>query len=116
MVKVGIITYHCAYNYGAILQAYALQTKLKLLGYKTEFINFRPSALVDGYKESSISSGKRAMIYKMIKRKELLHAQNIRKNRYAAFDDFTANFLHLSTKSYSTTVELEEDKLDYNVY
>ena len=28
---IGLITFHCQYNYGAALQAYALQTKLQEL-------------------------------------------------------------------------------------
>ena len=116
MVKIGIITYHCAYNYGAVLQAYALQTKLDMLGYEAEIINFKPSAIVDGYQESRISGGNRAKLYKIIKRKQLVHAQSIRRNRYGAFDSFIAKFLNLSPKTYSTTVELENDTLDYNIY
>lgn len=116
MIKIGIITYHCAYNYGAVLQAYALQTKLKALGYDVEIINFRPSAIVDGYKESRISGGKRAKLYRIIKPKQLLHAQHVRRNRYEAFDNFTDKFLNVSKGIYSTTAELEDKSLDYNVY
>lgn len=29
MSKIGILTYHSGYNYGACLQAYALQTTLR---------------------------------------------------------------------------------------
>ena len=36
--KVGIVTFHNAHNYGAVLQAYALHRKLELLGIKSEFI------------------------------------------------------------------------------
>ena len=35
MKKIGTITFHCAYNYGAMLQTYALQQKIKDKGYKT---------------------------------------------------------------------------------
>lgn len=34
MKKVGIITYHFAKNYGAVLQCYALQTYLSQKGYE----------------------------------------------------------------------------------
>ena len=116
MGKIGIITYHCAYNYGAVLQAYALQTKLDILGYEAEFINFRSSAIVDGYKESRISGGKRAKLYKIIKRKQLLYAQSVRSKRYQAFDSFINNVLNLSPSTYLTTAELENETLHYNVY
>ena len=116
MVKIGIITYHCAYNYGAVLQAYALQKKLGMLGYEAEIINFRTSTIVDDYKESKISGDIRAKLYRIIKRKQLLHAQSVRRNRYEAFDSFIAKFLNLSPRPYSTTAELEDDTLNYNIY
>lgn len=40
MMKIGILTFHYAHNYGAVLQAYALFTKLTSLGHNVEFINY----------------------------------------------------------------------------
>lgn len=40
MKKVGIITYHKHNNYGAALQAYALQKKIEDMGYCVEIINY----------------------------------------------------------------------------
>ncbi len=41
MSKVGIITYHSAYNYGSALQAYATQKTVEALGFDAEIINYR---------------------------------------------------------------------------
>lgn len=41
-MKIGIITFHWATNYGAILQAYALQNYLLELGHDVEIINYLP--------------------------------------------------------------------------
>jgi hypothetical protein len=41
-MKIGILTFHWATNYGAILQAYALQTYLKKRGHDVYIINYRP--------------------------------------------------------------------------
>jgi len=38
--KVGILTFHRAFNYGAALQAYALLTTIKKLGYSVEIIDY----------------------------------------------------------------------------
>ena len=47
MSKIGILTYHSGFNYGACLQAYALQTTLKKkFGYDSEIINFETDAFV----------------------------------------------------------------------
>ena len=43
-MKIGIITYHWAVNYGAVTQAYALRTYLKNLGHEVEFINYIPNS------------------------------------------------------------------------
>lgn len=41
-MKIGIITFHWAANYGAVLQAYALSSYLKSKGCAVEIINYRP--------------------------------------------------------------------------
>ena len=40
-MKIGVLTFHIAHNYGAMLQAYALPTFLKKLGYDCEVIDYR---------------------------------------------------------------------------
>ena len=42
MRKIGTITFHWATNYGAVLQAYALQAYLKKRGFDTEIIDYVP--------------------------------------------------------------------------
>ena len=39
--KIGVMTFHIAHNYGAMLQAYALPTVIKNLGYNCEIIDYR---------------------------------------------------------------------------
>jgi hypothetical protein len=41
-MNIGIITFHWATNYGAILQAYALQEYLLDMGFNVSIINYRP--------------------------------------------------------------------------
>lgn len=41
-MKIGILTYHRAENYGALLQAYALMTYLKSLGHDVLFVDYWP--------------------------------------------------------------------------
>jgi len=52
MKKIGIITFHRAYNYGAILQCYALQEILKYRGHDVYIIDYR-SKLFNQYKLSN---------------------------------------------------------------
>ncbi len=41
-MKIGILTFHFAHNYGAVLQAYALLSKLKEMGHDAYIINRHP--------------------------------------------------------------------------
>ena len=39
-MKIALLTFHNAYNYGAALQAYSLQKYLSEQGYEVEYINY----------------------------------------------------------------------------
>lgn len=41
-MKIGILTFHWANNYGAVLQSYALQNFLEGLGHQVDIINYHP--------------------------------------------------------------------------
>lgn len=42
-MKIGILTFHWATNYGAVLQCYALQAYLERMGHSVEVVNYKPS-------------------------------------------------------------------------
>lgn len=48
-MKIGILTFHCAHNYGAVLQCYAMQEFLRSKGLDVEIINYRPKFLLKPY-------------------------------------------------------------------
>lgn len=49
-MKIGILTFHRAHNYGAVLQAYALQEFLKSVGHKVEVIDYQPNYLLQPFR------------------------------------------------------------------
>lgn len=53
-MKIGIITFQCAHNYGAVLQAYALKEYLKSLGHSVNIINYRPYYIVNAYRKINL--------------------------------------------------------------
>lgn len=53
--KIGIITYHRAINYGALLQVYALQKKVKELGAKCVVLDYRNKRLENRHKKRRLS-------------------------------------------------------------
>ena len=46
-MKIGILTFHWANNYGAVLQAYALQNVLTEMGHTVEIIDYKPAWATD---------------------------------------------------------------------
>ena len=48
-MKIGIITFHRAVNYGAVLQSYALCKSVRSLGYECEIIDYRSQFIEDYY-------------------------------------------------------------------
>ena len=55
MKKIGIITFHRAKNYGAVLQAYALQHTLEQLGSDCEIVDYKCENIDNGYKPFQFS-------------------------------------------------------------
>ena len=49
--KIGILTFHNAHNYGAVLQAYALKTKLERMGYDASVLNYQNKYIARNYKK-----------------------------------------------------------------
>lgn len=47
--KCGIVTFHSAYNYGSVLQSYAMVMTMKNLGLDAEIIDFRHPHTTDMY-------------------------------------------------------------------
>ena len=44
-MKIGILNFHRALNYGAVLQCYGLQETLTALGHEVSVIDYRPKII-----------------------------------------------------------------------
>lgn len=93
-MKIGILTFHCAYNYGAVLQAYALQEYLRLAGYDVEIIDYCPEYLATRRPSLWAALSVRHPI-KTVKR--LLRFKDNRRN-YDRYVEFAEKYLVLSRK------------------
>lgn len=104
-MKIGILTFHCAHNYGAVLQCYALQETLKQMGHNVEIIDYRPKYLLTPYtifdKKRFLSKNPISLIKHCIKETLLLPA---RIKRHNAFDKFINNRLNLSHRIIKRTI------------
>lgn len=108
-MKIGIITYHRAHNYGAVLQCYALQELLKKQGHEVEIVDYRQPSIEKLYRPSKIQQIYRnkfhpralfALRNKFIQQKE---------NNYI-YDSFSNLFLKLSQKCNASSLPI------YDVY
>lgn len=88
--RIGTITFHRADNYGALLQAYALQQKLLELGADTEIIDYDCKAISDGYQPIHRFKSMRDFV------KSLLMYSTI-YSKHRSFDAFRSKFLKLSS-------------------
>lgn len=92
--KIGILTFHRAHNYGAVLQAYALQEYVASLGYDVSIVDYKPDWVINGYKWFRLRNFKKKNPLKIIKEFSLLTE---RKKRYNNFEDYINNKLALSS-------------------
>ena len=99
-MRVGILTFHAAYNYGAVLQCYALQTYIKGLGHEVEVIDYRQKSLLEVYKTFDI---RRFLSINPVRcwRKFLREMRLLpwRRRRRDAFESFISRHLHLAAVS-----------------
>ena len=110
MKKIGIITFHKAHNYGAMLQVYALSQVLSK-SENVEVINYYNKRIYNGYK--IIRPLNKRYILGSTKRliKDIFNYNN-RKKRYTSFNNFINNKCVLS-KQYKSIDELND--VDYDV-
>lgn len=103
-MKIGIITYHWANNYGAVLQTYALQKYLEQQGHVVSIVNYKP--LIYDVKLRNIVHAKSISSLKTL-------IVNVRKDR--KLERFRNTYLNL-TKRYFSCNELEKSQLNCDVY
>ena len=106
-MKIGILTFHRAHNYGAVLQCFAMQEYLKSLGHQVSVIDYQPWYLINQYVKNSlrlwISRGFFSSVKKLLKE---IKIHKTRIKRYNGFDQFITSYLNLS--QYSPKTELQE--------
>ena len=98
-MRIGILTFHRAHNYGAVLQCYALQETLKRMGHDVQVIDYRQPWIEDFYNlfcrnmiRRNSSSVPELFSYLKSSMKKWLLAPSKASN----FRDFRGDFLNLS--------------------
>lgn len=101
-VKIGILTFHRAINYGAVLQCYALLNFLNGMGYDTEVLDYACSYLEKNYRSFHIPQKNLKGIASAFLN------YGFRKKRNRIFFDFRREYLKLSDERKISKEELSE--------
>lgn len=110
-MKVGVITFHSANNYGATLQTWALQKVLKDYGLDAGVINYHPNIIDRLYDPMMCKQGIRRKIKKL--RISMFNRQGL--IRYNKFQNFLNNNFNL-IGDFKTYDELQKAKLNLDAY
>jgi hypothetical protein len=103
-LKVGIITFHAASNYGAVLQAFALQVFLKQAGHSPFFIDYHYGITQKGLRKYIARTP----------RKTLSRWADV--YRQYVFAQFRKQYLNLSDNSYLSADDLLENPPSADAY
>ena len=98
-MKIGILTFHRAHNYGAVLQCYALQEVLKGMGHEVEVIDYRQPAIDRAYNSwrPRWFINKFVKIWKMYDYLHLLYEEGKRRHKFGVFLKNYLNVQHPCT-------------------
>lgn len=88
-MKVGILTFHDAHNYGAVLQAFALKKYIQKLGYEVSIINYHHETIPDGFPKGD------------------------NEERWEKFNKFIKELINYDEKTYTTEEQLEQLDIDF---
>lgn len=117
-VKIGIITFNSAHNYGAVLQAWALQEYLTEKQNDVNIINFRIAAIDSLYVlYKPRNPYKKKILNRLyhVKQKAAVARKNPKKRKkYIKFEHFIGNDLH-TTKPFKTLAALRKEEWDLDV-
>lgn len=112
-MKIGILTYHRAHNYGAMLQAYALRTFLQNNGHEVCFIDYCSPQLQKEYKVLRCPRYKpftKDYVIGLIALSLTFLRRGIRYNRFVSF---ACNYLSVPKRSkYSTDKFFIDEDID----
>jgi len=115
--NVGTITFQTSYNYGAVLQAYALRKTIEKLGYSSDIINYIPPIRSQAFyeKPSLFSKGISPSSLAVFGIDRILFPAP-RKKRYERFMEFFSSQLKLAAETCRTTDDLRNIASKYDTF
>lgn len=106
-MKFGTLTFHNVNNYGARLQAYALQKFIEKNGFESEIINFSPNS-------STNKKERNTLLKKIYNRLFNIKSYKNKKEKIKLFDQFSSRYMKISSTSYKGDESMERNPLHYD--
>lgn len=109
-MKTGLITFHAAHHYGAMLQAYALAKSVSAITGHCELIDYRRPDTTDGNRvfQRGLHPGT------VLKNAHTLLHYPAFRNRYDRFEAFLSGHMPLGEAKYSVYSQLQENAPEYD--
>lgn len=110
-VRAGILTYHFSENFGAVLQAYALQRWLQQQGLQVSLINYHPAYVEDGSELKQLLNPRhfkgnlKALYLKTLSLKTRVFGANAQSRQFEAFK---VRFLNIDGPRYTCADQLNQ--------
>lgn len=99
-MKIGILTFHYAHNYGAVLQAYALKTYLESMGHSVYILDYRNKYIEQEYPKKLHPRFPKKYFYNPTKWKKIkesiercYYSKDSWEKRFNKFDEFINIYL-----------------------
>ena len=110
MKQIGILNFHFGNkNYGAVLQAAALQYFLRKNGYFPQNIDFQPDGSFGNFAKDTLR-------YLKIALENLYKSRNRQKIDSSAFDSFRSKWINVTKEKFKNTAQLENENFSFNSY
>lgn len=112
-MKIGILTFHRAENFGAVLQCYALQSFLESQGFEVKVIDYRCRAIEQTYYFLNVKSlfSRFNIFASILNYFNQMYQWKDRLHKKRGYEMFRKKFLHLTDPMY----EIKKD-LGFDVY
>lgn len=110
-MKIGILTFHNSDNYGAILQTFALQSKLTNLNYDAIIIDYVCKNKLDFYKIFKFDKSK-----SLIRNIKVILDSPFKLVKVKKISSFTGRALIKTNRTFYSSKELKDANLNYDMF
>lgn len=114
-MKIALLSFHNAYNYGAALQAYGLQCAVQQLGVKCEYINYQNTFRKHAY-DMRFQLSQAIINKKAVSAAKSFVGMPVMAKRAKKFEGFYSKYLHVTKRVYETSEEARETNNFYDKF